>query len=306
MAEETNHELNDDPAKASVPSGGEEQNLPTEQKPAPEKPKKSLLLAGIILVTVMLTCLSVFSWVFVLGAKRLERWVELDKQLFGFGHAPGELLSDNTIWLFQQSERFANPGILGLSMLFLVLVMCAPIPIFLRDRRVTIAGVWCLISAGLLLSGSAFFYYMAWYVPQMNYAQKYELSETPFAGRATKYVDRLRDANLEQEQAAELMSMLGWINECSQFKLNDRPEQAMDALVELAGDTSQQKLNRLMAAASLHRMMTPEEINGKLHFDVLKSAAESAKGLKGEIAERQLVILAKLTGAQTGSNLAFE
>ena len=93
---------------------------------------------GLILTLVLVG----FIWVFSSCTARLGQWVELDKQLFGFGHAPGDLLSDSTIKLSQQCQRFSGIHLLVLSGIFLWLLICAPVFILLRDRRNVIAYLW--------------------------------------------------------------------------------------------------------------------------------------------------------------------
>ena len=288
----------------------DEQNAATPVKPIPGQEKntrsKLRLVIGLVWAVILTLVIVGFVFFFSVSEKRLGQWVELDKQVFGFGHAPGDLLSDGTIQLSQRSHQFADLHLKVLAAMFLWLVLFAPIPLLLRDKKVLSAHIWGVIGCIILFASAGFFYYSAWIAPNQAYANKYKLRFVPSSSKVSSYVDRLAESDVEPDEANELVTGLTWINMCSNYKLNEPPTSEFESLVKMAGDESKPKLSRLMAAVAVSRMMTTEELNSKKHFKEMKSAAESAKELKDEISQRHLVTLAKLTGAETGSNLAFE
>ena len=250
--------------------------------------------------------IAVLLFIFSVMSVRLEKWVALDKEIFGYGQTPGNFLPESMVTLMQRTQQFNSLPLLILTGLLLVLVACGPALILMRKGRTWLGVGYNHFVIFLLGCGVAFLTYQAYRVPNVRFAEEFNAPEVPDFSRADYYTDQLLSEQLDIDTANGFVGMLGWLEERSRYGLNARPLPQRERLVSFAGDESKPPQHRLVAAAAVLRLLSNDEIEAELHFEPMKKAAESAKDLEGDTLFVLLRQVGRTTGADLGGALAFE
>ena len=259
-----------------------------------------------VVVEHMAVLIALMLWAGRHFVERMEKWVLLDKEIFGFGQAPGNFLPSTYVDTMLRLQQFANPVPLTLCWLLLMLVACGPFLILAGKQKWALGWGWlCLVMIASSL-GLGYIGHQAYRTPHEIFAREYKLAEAPRFSRRATYMERLTDPQNDVDTANGYVGMLGWFEECSRFGLNRRPLETRDRLAEFAGDENQAPLSRLLAAAAVLRMLDPQELEERLHFEPMKLAAESARDLEGDTVFLLLRNVGRPTGADVGGALAFE